>query len=66
MNERNECEREYIALNRKGMRKNRMEKAGEKERVWQRKWMMVNKRMETKNEKERVSRLEKNGKERVW
>ena len=54
-NERNEWEREYIAINRKGMRKNRMERAGEKERVWQRKWMMVNKRMEKMNKKESVT-----------
>ncbi len=53
-NERNEWEREYNALNRKGMRKKRMEREGEKERMWQWKRMMVNKRMETMNEKERL------------
>ena len=54
-NERNEWERECNALNRKGIRKNRMESAGEKERVWQWKRMAVNKRTETMNEKEKVS-----------
>jgi hypothetical protein len=66
MKERNELEREYDAWNRKGRRKKRMERAGEKERVWQWKRMTVNKRTETMNEKQRVSRLDKNGKERVW
>ncbi len=53
-NERNEWEREYIAINRKGMRKNRMERAGEKERVWQWKRKMEDKRMETMKEEERL------------
>jgi hypothetical protein len=51
---------------RKGMRKKRMERSGEKERVWQWKRMTVNKRTETMNEKDRVWQWEKNGKERVW
>jgi hypothetical protein len=63
-NKRNEWGREYIALKWTGIR---MERSGEKERVWQWKRMMVNKRMERMNEKERerVSLLGMHRKERV-
>ncbi len=50
-NERNEWEREYIALKWTGIR---IERSGKKERAWQWKRMMANKRMETMNEKERL------------